>query len=181
MHYKNGIVQDFSQYPDRFVPWQGKSTFDVLLETNKFRNGDLSDFIALVDCFPDLKGQLQLKKGDDAATTLFVPVNDALVAFDPSLTAEAQCRNFTNSTVEQHWRNHFVSGNFATSCWWSIPIGTKMSDTELRLESQAGKVLDLMINKFVTINGDVKIIQKDIFSEQGIIHVIDKPLLLDNR
>jgi uncharacterized surface protein with fasciclin (FAS1) repeats len=44
--------------------------------------------------------------------------------------------------------------------------------------SQAGHVLELNITEVVTINGNVKIIREDVFSEHGIIQIIDKPLLL---
>jgi uncharacterized surface protein with fasciclin (FAS1) repeats len=58
------------------------------------------------------------------------------------------------------------------------PYGTKVSETELRLETQAGQVLNLTIHDVVTINEDVTIIQADLFSQQGVLHIIDKVLLL---
>jgi hypothetical protein len=66
-----------------------------------------------------------------------------------------------------------------------IPTGTKVSDTELVLTSVAGTVLALRTpDKYssavaggVTINGNVTIVQQDAFSEQGIVHIIDKPLV----
>jgi uncharacterized surface protein with fasciclin (FAS1) repeats len=43
----------------------------------------------------------------------------------------------------------------------------------------AGQVLDVKIDDTtVTINGNVTIVQGDIFCEQGIMHVIDSPLPL---
>jgi uncharacterized surface protein with fasciclin (FAS1) repeats len=171
---KNGVQHNFAEYPDPIVPWIGKSMLFLLLETNNQRNGDLSSFIALIDASPDLKGQLEDLTGAVAATTLFVPTNDALSTLDESLLADP-------TFLEQFLLNHMVSGNFARSCWRSIPTGIVMSDTELRLESQAGHVLQLDIGSVVTINGTSKIIKEDLFSQQGIIQVIDKPLLLHNK
>jgi uncharacterized surface protein with fasciclin (FAS1) repeats len=43
----------------------------------------------------------------------------------------------------------------------------------------AGQVLDVKIDDTtVIINGNVTIVQGDIFCEQGIMHVIDSPLTL---
>ncbi len=58
-------------------------------------------------------------------------------------------------------------------------IGDNDTDTELTLESQAGEILDLKINNgVVSINGNVTIIRADLFSEQGVMHIIDRPLQL---
>jgi len=170
IHFKNGIYHGFIRYPNPLVPWIGKSLLQVLLETNDRRNGDLSNFLALLEASPasDLKDLLQ-EQGNRKATTIFVPTNEALSRLlDPALLADPTFP-----------LNHVVTGNFARRCWRTIPTGTKLSDTELRLESQAGKILDLKINRLdsVIINGEVTIIQEDVFSEDGIVHVIDRPLL----
>ena len=81
--------------------------------------------------------------------------------------------------IQQLVLNHIVSGNFVRSCWWTIPVGTQLSDNLLRLESGTGQSLDLLIqNDSVIINGNVTIIQQDIFAENGVIQIIDKVLLL---
>jgi uncharacterized surface protein with fasciclin (FAS1) repeats len=170
LRYKNGIIHKFVRYPNPIAPWIGKSTFDVLLETNEKRRQDLSGFIALIEASPDFKVQLELVEGDTTAITLFVLTNDALAALEPNQLADPNLL----------LKHHIVAGNFGTKCWWTIPTGTIVSDTELLLTSQAGTVLELRIDEYnagVTINGTVTIVQQDIFSEQGIMHVIDKPLL----
>jgi uncharacterized surface protein with fasciclin (FAS1) repeats len=77
--------------------------------------------------------------------------------------------------------NHFLAFNFVRKVWQRFPIGTKVSDTELRVLTLAGRVVDLVIDpgKSVIINGQSRIIEEDIFSLQGVIHIIDKPLLLN--
>lgn len=166
--YKNGVAHYLLQYPIPVVPYLGKSSFDVLVRTNEMRGGDLSDFIALIESSADFKFQLQLREGDNTAITLFVPTNGALSTLDPSLLVDPNLQNLL--------LNHVVSGNFVRRRWWVIPTGTKVSNTELLLETQGGQVLNVTIHDDVTINGDVRIIEEDIFSEQGVIHVIDKPL-----
>jgi uncharacterized surface protein with fasciclin (FAS1) repeats len=168
--YKNGITYTLSNYFNPIIPWIGKSTMDVLLETNEQRNRDLSAFIALIDASPDLKALLH--EGQNTGKTLFVPINQALSNVNLSQTANA-------TMVMQLLLNHVVSGTFARRCWESIPTGTKVSNTDLILDSQAGYELHLKIEEVVTINGAATIVQEDIFSEQGIMHVIDKALLLD--
>ena len=82
-------------------------------------------------------------------------------------------------TIQQLVLNHVVDGNFAKSCWSTTSIGSVISSTELRLKSQSGQDLNLTMNdKNVIINGDARIIQEDIFSEDGIIQIIDKVLVL---
>ena len=61
LYYKNGVIHTFLDYPDPIVPWFGKSSIQVLIETNIYRNGDLSGFIALVKAIPSLYAKLQLK------------------------------------------------------------------------------------------------------------------------
>jgi uncharacterized surface protein with fasciclin (FAS1) repeats len=165
--FKNGVAHYMLQYPIPVVPYLGKSSFDVLLATNDMRNGDLSHFVSLIESSPNFKFQLQLREGDTKAITLFVPTNRALSLLDPTLLADPNLL-----------LNHVVFGNFVRRRWWVIPTGTKVSDTELRLESQAGNVLNLTIEDSVIINGVVTIIEADVFSEQGVLHVIDCPLLL---
>ena len=72
-----------------------------------------------------------------------------------------------------------MDGNFAKSCWSTTSIGSVISSTELMLKSQIGQELHLTMNdKDVIINGDARIIQEDIFSEDGTIQIIDKVLVL---
>jgi uncharacterized surface protein with fasciclin (FAS1) repeats len=171
MHFKNGVIHNYGEYPNPLAPWIGKSILDVLIETNTTRNGDISDFLALIEDSPNIKFELQLHQGNNKATTLFAPTNDALATMVPTFISDP-------SSLELFLLNHIVEGNFARSCWWAIPTGIKLSETELRLESRAGQVLDLTINDdAVTINGDAMIIQEDVFSEQGIVHIINMPLL----
>lgn len=178
LYYKNGVIHTFLDYPDPIVPWFGKSSIQVLIETNIYRNGDLSGFIALVKSIPSLYAKLQLQgEGTNTATTLFVPTNNALLLFDPTLMDTRQDQAL-NTTIGQLVQNHFVSGNFARKCWWTIPIGTKISNATLRLKSDAGQVLDFIINNTVTINGNVTIVQEDVFSHDGILQIIDKVLVL---
>jgi uncharacterized surface protein with fasciclin (FAS1) repeats len=161
------------QFPKPLVPWLGKSVYDVLVETNQERNLDLSTFIAMIDRYPDLKGQLQKDRALEGLT-LFVPTNNAMTTVYSDL-AVADDPTFL---LQDFLLNHLVSGNFVRRCWQIIPTGTYISDTELSLETQAGQILSLEINDVVIINGDVTIIQEDVLSLEGVIQVIDKPLLI---
>jgi uncharacterized surface protein with fasciclin (FAS1) repeats len=174
--FKNGYVYNFLDYPNPFVPWIGKSLFDVLVETNSVLNGDLSRFIALIEASPQVKEKIELENGSTKATTLFAPTNNALATL---LDAD----HMTNATLQQLLlTNHLVDANFATLCWWITVPGYNASNTELQLATQAGQMLDIHVSKttgVITINGDSTIIYREAFSEQGIIHVIDKPLVGD--
>jgi uncharacterized surface protein with fasciclin (FAS1) repeats len=172
LFFKNGIVHTTSEFPMPRAAWFGKSLYDVLLETNQARQGDLSAFIGLIDRSPDI--QTFLREGDEGltGTTLFAPTNDALASvLEGNMTADPM-------VFEEFLKNHLVSGNFVRRCWEIIPSGTHISDTELRLDTEAGRVLTLEITEDVMINGTVRIIREDILSEMGVMHVIDKPLLL---
>ena len=170
IYLKNGIMHRIAQYPNPVAPWIGKSLLDVLWETNDARDGDLSDFLALIDASPNITNQLELREGDTSATTLFVPTNDAMESLDSAQLHDP-------SLPQQLLLNHTVAGNFAKRFWEGIPTGTQVSSTELTLETQAGQVLVLSIDDAgVTINGVATIVQSDIFCEQGILQVIDKIL-----
>jgi uncharacterized surface protein with fasciclin (FAS1) repeats len=176
--FKNGFIYFSFTYPNPFAPWIGKSLFDVLGETNSVLNGDLSRFIALFVASPQVKEKIELRKGSTKATTMFVPTNNALATL---LDADQMSRLETNATLQQLLlTNHLVDGNFATLCWWITIPGYTASSTELQLETQAGQVLDFYVSKttgVITINGDATIIHQEAFGEQGIVHVIDKPLV----
>ena len=175
MYYKNGVVHTLLEYPRPLAPWVGKTMYDVLLETNSKRKGDLSDFIAIIDTLPEVFVLMQ--DNSVTATALFVPTNDAIALSNLTWMKRGQEYNIT--MIQQLVLNHIVSGNFVRSCWWTIPVGTQLSDNLLRLESGTGQSLDLLIqNDSVIINGNVTIIQQDIFAENGVIQIIDKVLLL---
>jgi uncharacterized surface protein with fasciclin (FAS1) repeats len=154
------------------LPYLGKSVYDVLVETNQARNLDLSTFVAMIDGYPDLKGQLQEERGLEGLT-VFVPTNDAMTTVFSDLTVADE----PTALLHDFLLNHFVSGNFVRRCWQIIPSGTHISNTELSLETQAGHTLSLEITDVVTINGNVTIIQEDVLSMEGVLQVIDKPLL----
>lgn len=173
MHYKNGVVHVLQEFPHPLVPWRGKSILDVLSATNTERKGDLSNFIAFLAITPDI--QVLQKFNITIATTLFVPTNDALAEWNHTLMEQGQENN--NTVIQQLVQNHIVDGNFVQSDWQVISTGSIMSNKELRLTSFSGKSLDLLIDDdAVTINGDVTVTQKDIFSENGMIHIINKVL-----
>ena len=199
VHVNNGIVHNLLHYPDPLAPWVNHSMMDVLLELNANRRGDISVFIGFINTIPDLLQQL-MEVGRDAATTIFVPTNRAFNDLT-MLIPEGY-------TLLDLVLNHVVSGNIATCCWKTIPMGTQISDTELTVASRIGQTLNLVITKLdhvntennthnifnkhddmidnnnidsimtTTINGNVTIIQADIFADQGIIHIIDNSLLL---
>jgi uncharacterized surface protein with fasciclin (FAS1) repeats len=178
--FSNGYVYNFLTYPNPFAPWIGKSLFDVLVETNSVHNGDLSRFIALVEASPQVKEKIELQKGSTQATTMFVPTNNALATL---LDDDQMKLLLSNATLQQLLlTNHLVDGNFATLCWWITVPGYNASSTELQLETQAGQMLDIHVSTttgVITINGDTTIIDREAFGEQGIVHVIDKPLVGD--
>jgi uncharacterized surface protein with fasciclin (FAS1) repeats len=171
--YENAIRHTMVQYPSPPVPWFSKSTFDILLELNKTRGGDISRFIDLIKSETDVHLQLQFDEALSKATTLFVPTNDALGTLEPNV--------LVSPVLNRLLRNHLVSGNFVKKLWYVIPTGTQVSSTELLLESQAGQVLELeIIDDDVTINGDARIVQGDVYSEHGILHIIDRPLIFSS-
>jgi len=183
LRYSNGVEHVCDNFPTPPAPWVGNSIFDGLLKTNTRRKGDLSVFIALLNAVPELKQQLELQEGNNNATTLFIPTNNALLNYDSSLSVFAtDTSQHVNSTLKLLLLNHFVVGNFVRRCWWVIPTGTQLSDSELTLYSQAGNALNVSIEDLlVTVNGDSNIVEGDIFSENGIFHIIDKPLLPPSR
>ena len=178
-HFKNGYFHILEKYTYPLAPWQNKSNFDILVETNEKRNGDLSVFISLLKASTDLSSQLQLVAGDFQATTIFAPTNEALATLDPSLTVPVGAQYEINATLKLVIQNHFLSGNFARRCWWiTVPLCANATFSDIDLQSEAGYALNLTMHDVVKINGDATILQEDLFSEQGVVHVIDKPLLL---
>ena len=174
-HYKNGIIHILSDYPSPLVPWMGKTLYDILQESNDLHGGGLSGFIAMIEAMPALFGKLNTSSYE--ATTLFVPTNEALALLDPTLLEDMHGE--LDPTIQQLVLNHVVDGNFAKSCWSTTSIGNLISSKELRLKSQIGQELHLTMNGMdVIINGDARIIQEDIFSEDGTIQIIDKVLVL---
>jgi uncharacterized surface protein with fasciclin (FAS1) repeats len=169
--FKNGVMHYLNGFFSPLTPWMEKSIMDVLVETNEQRNRDLSTFIAMIDALPDIVALVLAEEG--LGKTLFVPTNEALSDVNLTLMANA-------TMMMQFLRNHIVSGNFVKRCWESIPTGTKLNDTYLILVSKAGYELYLKIDDVVTINGGSTIVQEDIFSGQGTLHVIDKALLVDS-
>jgi uncharacterized surface protein with fasciclin (FAS1) repeats len=171
--YKNGVLHFLSQYPNPLIIWIGKSLFDVLVETNEKRHGDLSVIIELIQASPDdFKNLLELHAGDTSAYTLFAPTNAAMSTVNHTSLV------LNETTLLTFLENHLVSGNFARRFWRHMPISAEAtSDSGLTMTTQAGQVLDVKINDTtVTINGIVTIVQGDVFCEQGIMHVIDNPL-----
>ena len=173
MHYKNGVVHTILEYPKPVVPWLGKTILDIINATNIQRQGDLTDFMAFIAITPDI--QALLGTTSDTGRTLFVPTNQALVMWNLKLIQQGQESNST--MIQQLIQNHVVESNFVHNDWQRIPTGTQLSDNELRLTTLRGQLLDLVINdESVIINGDVTVVQGDLFSEDGIIHIINKVL-----
>jgi uncharacterized surface protein with fasciclin (FAS1) repeats len=176
-HYKNGVIHYMPKRAEPITPWLGKSNLDVLVETNQRRGRDLSTFLSCVNASSILKEKLL---SDVGATTIFVPTNEAFEAFN-GVTMEDFSDDILNTTslLYKLLLNHFVTGNFATRAWKTIPTGTKVSETKLNLGTHAGNTLTLeILDSTVTINGFATIVQQDIFSQYGIVHIIDRPLTL---
>jgi uncharacterized surface protein with fasciclin (FAS1) repeats len=112
-------------------------------------------------------------------TTIFVPTNDAPSTLNSSLMEDvsADVRDITSRFYKRLF-NHFVTGTFATTAWMMIPTDANVSETQLNLPTHAGNVQYLEIQDTVTIYGFSTILQRNIFSEYGIVHVVDKPLTL---
>ena len=178
VHYKNGVVHYALNYPHPIVSWIGKSMLDILLETNDLHKGDLSVFIGLIEMMPDLKLMLQGGKNVMNGMTLFVPTNAAIALSRLNLTKQEGHLPELDLMIQQLLLNHVVTGNFARSCWWATSTGTVISPSKLQLKSQAGQLLNLTITDFVIINEVVNITHEDIFSEYGIIHIIDHLITL---
>ena len=174
--YKNGIVHFLSEYPNPLVPWIGKSLFDVLVETSEKRDDDLSDIIDLIQKAPDdIKNLIQLvDAGATSETTLFAPTNAAMAKMNLTMLS------LNETSLSTFLEHHIVSSNFARRFWRFMPISANAtSDSGLAMTTRGGQVLDVDIDDVtVTINGNVTIVRGDIFSQQGLLHVIDNPLTL---
>ena len=173
-HFTNGFLHNLDEFPSRLIKWIGKSNYDILLETNANENGTLSVFVSLVEA-SGLKELLQTGPGP---VTLFVPTNNALATLDPQSLEFEGAINST-SALYQLLLNHVVMGNFATKGWKRNPTGIKLNDTLLQLRTCANINLEIELGTdIIMLNGrQVTIVQHDIFSEYGTIHIIDHPLL----
>jgi len=166
--YSNGVEHELTHVPSALVPWMYKTNYQMLLEVNEQRNGDLSDFVALVNV-SDLKETLMLEDHDKPITA-FVPTNAALAAINVSASA-------SSSVSHALLLNHLIDGNLVLNSWQKTGIGTVVSDSELMVITKAGHPLTVEIVKGVmTLNGTAHIIQEDLFSFFGVLHVIDFPL-----
>ena len=170
----NGIVQNVDTVPDPLVPWMYKTNYDVLLEVNSQQDGNLSDFIALVNA-SELKERLMLEDSS-RPITLFVPTNEAMSTI--VVQGNDMIANVSSPSY-QLLLNHVVQGNFVRRDWLIIPTGTKVNETELHLTTDAGNILEvvLMADEMVRINGVVNIIKEDVFSFYGVLQIIDLPLI----
>jgi uncharacterized surface protein with fasciclin (FAS1) repeats len=178
----NGYLHNMVDFPFSFVKWLGKSNYDILLETNEKRNGDLSRFIDLIDASRDLKQRLQ---NGTELMTIFCFTNEALSKLEAPILVELDKVSAAGvidsfSDIHQLLLNHVVSSIFARNVWKDFSPGKRVSDTELQLVTQAGKLISLVIEpgEHVVINGLSKMIQEDLFSQHGAVQVIDMPLLL---
>ena len=172
--FSNGFLHNLDEFPSGLIKWLGRSSYDILLETNENQNGNLSDFVTLVEA-SGLKEILQTGPGP---VTLFVPTNNALATLDPQMLVYEGMID-TTSALYQLLLNHLAHGNFATRGWKINPTGIKLSDTTLQLGTYANNNLYIEFGmESIMINGgQAKIVQHDILSEYGTIHVIDHPLV----
>ena len=133
------------------------------------QGGDLSDFIKLLNS-SNLTEQL-ITAVVDKPITLFVPTNKALS------TLVADNILDLNSMTHQLLLNHLVVGNFVVNSWLRMPTEKKINNTKTNLTTQARNVLCVLVgDNNVTINGNIHIIQKDVLSFTGVLHIIDLPL-----
>ena len=109
--FSKGFLHNLDEFPSCFIKWLGKSSYDILLETNENQNGDLSDFITLAEA-SSLKELLQTGPGP---VTLFVPTNNALATLDSQIL-EFEGMIDTTSALYHLLLNHLVHGNFVTKC-----------------------------------------------------------------
>ena len=167
--FTNAVEHKLAHVPQTLVPWMYRTDYDVLLEVNEQRGGDLSDFIKLLNS-SNLTEQLTMEVVDKPIT-LFVPTNEALSTIVTDNILDS------NSRIHQLLLNHFVVGNFVMNSWLRLPSGMAINNTKLQLTTQAGNVLSVLVgDKNVTINGNVHIIQKDVLSYTGVLHIVDLPL-----
>lgn len=173
-HYTNGVSHHLATVPDPLIPWMKKTNYDILLEVNEQRNGDLSTFIALVN-MSDLKNILMLDD-DSKPITVFVPTNEALSTI--VVNVDDLIRNTSSYSYQLLW-NHFVEGNFVINMWWRTPTGTNFTKTEHQLTTKVGNILDIEVigDNSTHVNSVVSVIQQDVFSFYGILQIIDLPLI----
>jgi uncharacterized surface protein with fasciclin (FAS1) repeats len=198
LHYSNGYLHSLADFPFNFGEWLGKSNYDVLLETNEKRGGDLTSFIQLINATDSLKASLM--DATSGPMTLFCFVNDALSETSWRNRSGISALLGTNKSTEndllfagdnstsidpsselhQMLLNHVVSNNFVRRIWTMLPIGNKVTDTELQIFTSARQVINLVIkpDNPVVINGEATVIQEDILSEQGVLHILNRPLYL---
>jgi uncharacterized surface protein with fasciclin (FAS1) repeats len=122
----------------------------------------------------DIMNLLVFRAGDTSATTFFAPTNAAMAKmYLPVIGLD-------ETTLLTFLEDHLISGIFARRFWRYMPISAETSSNSgLAMTTLAGQVLDVKIDDTtVTINGNVRIVQGDVFCEQGIMHVIDSPLTL---
>jgi len=177
---KNGVIHNSMEFPMPLVPWINQSTWEILLETNDQRQGDLSIFIDFVNRTQSILSMFQ--NDYDNGITVFVPNNTAFSVWMDDSNYHATTNNST--FVEILLSKHISPCNFARNCWRTMDIvcGKKISSTELKLTSNFGNAFNLTIHNDldVIINEEARIVQEDIFSVYGILHVIDKVLLNSN-
>ena len=172
--YTNGISHHLESVPDLLVPWMYKTNYEILLQVNEQRDGDLSNFIALVNA-SDLKDMLMMDD-DSKPMTVFIPTNEALSTV--VVNSDDLINNTSSFSYQLLW-NHVVDGNFVISTFWRIATGKNFNKTEHQVTTNVGNILDIEVigDESTHVNGVVSVIQQDVFSFYGVLQIIDLPLV----
>ena len=174
----NGVVHGLFDF--YYPPWFNLTVFEVLEQANAER-GDLNTLISLLEAAPTLKEKLMGRKGP---LTFFAPVDSSFSVLPTDIVDSAIINGLTvGSELFKLIQNHMAPANYVAAfrAWERIPEGTRdaAKTDQLSLLSDASDILEVVVvnNETTIINGAANIVQFDVFSEHGVIQIIDSLLI----
>jgi uncharacterized surface protein with fasciclin (FAS1) repeats len=178
----NGVIHGLFDF--YYPPWFNLTVFEVLEKANAER-GDLTTLISLLEAAPDLKQRLM---GREGPLTFFAPVDSSFSVLPTGLVDSAIANGLTkNLSLYKLIQNHMVPANYVAAfrAWERIPEGTKdaASTDQLSLLSDASGILEVVVvnNETTTINGEANVVEFDVFSEFGVVQIIDSLLMISTN
>jgi len=176
----NGVIHTLFDF--YYPPWFNRTIYEVLVATNATRGGDLSILLSLLDTSSTLRAIVQERGG--GPLSLFAPINSAFSGLSSGLVDAAIANGLEdNSTLFMLIKNHFASANYVSKfqAWKRIPEGTKVGTDQIVLQSKSNSLLTVTFvnNETTTINDIAKVLEFDLFSEFGIVQIIDELLIID--